>query len=102
MSVIFSSIIFYFQLLENKGILRRVYTQNIDALEFLAGLEEDKVVEAHGTFQRSYCVDCKQGYFLCLYSKLFLNAREDLMLKMKRILKRFKVKNETYLKEIKC
>ena len=27
-----------------KGILRRVYTQNIDALEFQAGLPEEKVV----------------------------------------------------------
>ena len=47
-----------------KGILRRVYTQNIDALEFLAGLPEEKVVEAHGTFQRSYCTRCRRNYDL--------------------------------------
>ena len=45
-------------------LLRRVYTQNIDALEFLSGLPEDKVVEAHGTFQRSYCTACKRSYDL--------------------------------------
>lgn len=44
-----------FKLLQDKGSLLRVYTQNIDALEFLTGLPEEKVVEAHGTFQRSYC-----------------------------------------------
>ena len=47
-----------------KGILRRVYTQNIDALEFLAGLPEEKVVEAHGTFQRSYCTKCRKNFDL--------------------------------------
>ncbi len=54
----------FFKLLDQQGILRRVYTQNIDALEFLTGLDEDKVTEAHGTFQRSYCVKCKKKYDL--------------------------------------
>jgi len=54
----------FFTLLHKKGILRRVYTQNIDALEFLAGLPEDKVVEAHGTFQRSYCTKCHKNFDL--------------------------------------
>ena len=45
-------------------LLRRVYTQNIDALEFLSGLPDEKVVEAHGTFQRSYCTACKRSYDL--------------------------------------
>ena len=55
----------YFVLLhKQKGLLRRVYTQNIDALEFLAGLPEEKVVEAHGTFQRSYCTKCRKNFDL--------------------------------------
>ena len=45
-------------------MLLRVYTQNIDAIEFLAGLPPDKVVEAHGTFQRSYCTACHKNYSL--------------------------------------
>ena len=45
----------FFTLLKQKGMLQRVYTQNIDALEFLAGLTHDDVIEAHGSFQRSYC-----------------------------------------------
>merc|ERR1719495_738523 len=32
----------FFALLHKKGILRRVYTQNIDALETLGGLPEEK------------------------------------------------------------
>jgi len=54
----------FFKLLHDRGVLRRVYTQNIDALEFLAGLPEEKVIEAHGTFQRSYCVKCRKAYDL--------------------------------------
>jgi len=54
----------FYKLLDNKGILTRVYTQNIDALEFLPGLAAEKVVEAHGTFHRSYCTKCKKTYTL--------------------------------------
>ena len=54
----------FFTLLHQKGLLRRVFTQNIDALEFLGGLPEEKVVEAHGTFQRSYCTKCRRNYDL--------------------------------------
>ena len=35
----------FFKLLDNKGILTRVFTQNIDALEFLPHLDPEKVVE---------------------------------------------------------
>jgi len=54
----------FFSLLNQKGILRRVYTQNIDALEYLAGVPEDKIVEAHGSFQNSYCTKCEKTYDL--------------------------------------
>ena len=33
----------FFKLLETKGLLQRVYTQNIDAIEFLAGLPAEIV-----------------------------------------------------------
>lgn len=54
----------FFSLLHQKGLLRRIYTQNIDALEYLAGVPEDKIVEAHGSFQTSYCTSCKKTYDL--------------------------------------
>lgn len=54
----------FFALLHNKGILRRVYTQNIDALENLGGVPEDKIVEAHGTFREAYCTSCQETYDL--------------------------------------
>mmetsp|Transcript_32583 Transcript_32583/g.103832 ORF Transcript_32583/g.103832 Transcript_32583/m.103832 type:complete len:253 (+) Transcript_32583:889-1647(+) len=45
-------------LLEEKGVLRRVLTQNIDSLEHVAGLPADKVVAAHGNFNSSHCIEC--------------------------------------------
>ena len=52
----------FFTLLHNKNILHRIYTQNIDALEHIAGVPEEKIIEAHGTFHRCYCTKCNAAY----------------------------------------
>lgn len=52
---------YFFRLLHEKGKLLRVFTQNIDTLERLAGLPEDKIVEAHGSFASSRCIRCKKS-----------------------------------------
>ena len=52
----------FFTLLHNKNILHRIYTQNIDALEHIAGVPEEKIIEAHGTFHRCYCTKCNEPY----------------------------------------
>lgn len=44
------------------GLLLRHYTQNIDTLERGAGIPADKLVEAHGTFYTSHCIDCRKEY----------------------------------------
>lgn len=44
------------------GLLLRHYTQNIDTLERGAGIPEDKLVEAHGTFYTSHCLECRKEY----------------------------------------
>ena len=36
--------------------LLRLFTQNIDGLELLAGLPQDKMVFAHGTFSSASCI----------------------------------------------
>lgn len=54
----------FFNLLHQKGLLKRIYTQNIDALEFLAGVPAEKIIEAHGSFQTAYCTQCKHDYDL--------------------------------------
>uniref|UniRef100_A0A4V0Y8M3 Putative sirtuin 5 n=1 Tax=Rhodnius prolixus TaxID=13249 RepID=A0A4V0Y8M3_RHOPR len=55
---------YFLKLLQEKGLLLRHYTQNIDNLERTAGLPEEKLIEAHGTFYRSHCVNCKRQYTL--------------------------------------
>jgi len=49
---------FFAKLLADKGCLLRCYTQNIDGLEILAGVEPELLVQAHGGFQNSHCIDC--------------------------------------------
>ncbi|XP_030845121.1 NAD-dependent protein deacetylase sirtuin-3 [Strongylocentrotus purpuratus] len=51
---------YFVRMLYEKGLLLRMYTQNIDGLERLAGIPGDKLVEAHGTFTRCTCTKC--GY----------------------------------------
>jgi NAD-dependent SIR2 family protein deacetylase len=52
----------FIALLEQKGILLRNYTQNIDGLEILAGVSEDKLVECHGHFRTASCINCSSPY----------------------------------------
>ena len=53
---------FFIRLLSDKGLLFKAFTQNIDCLEREAGVPDDKVVEAHGSFARQSCVECKSAY----------------------------------------
>ncbi|XP_065715493.1 NAD-dependent protein deacetylase sirtuin-2 isoform X1 [Patagioenas fasciata] len=57
---------YFMRLLQDKGLLLRCYTQNIDALERVAGLLPERLVEAHGTFVTSRCLSatCGQRYGL--------------------------------------
>lgn len=36
--------------------------QNIDTLESMAGLDPDKLVEAHGSFSKCHCLKCREYY----------------------------------------
>jgi NAD-dependent SIR2 family protein deacetylase len=40
-------------------VLRRIFTQNIDTLEQVAGIDPSLVVEAHGSFATAHCIDCR-------------------------------------------
>jgi len=46
------------KVLERRGLLSRVITQNIDGLHSRAGLSEDAVLEAHGTARYAACSGC--------------------------------------------
>ncbi|XP_030632640.1 NAD-dependent protein deacetylase sirtuin-2 [Chanos chanos] len=57
---------YFIKMLKDKGLLKRCYSQNIDTLERVAGLEGDDLIEAHGTFHTSHCVSflCRKEYNL--------------------------------------
>lgn len=47
--------------IQDAGLLKRVYTQNIDTLERLAGVDEKYMIEAHGSFAKNFCIECKHS-----------------------------------------
>jgi NAD-dependent deacetylase sirtuin 2 len=53
---------YFVKLLEDKGLLLRNYTQNIDTLERSTGISPDKLIEAHGSFGDASCIDCEEKY----------------------------------------
>lgn len=54
------------RLIQDKNLMLRAYTQNIDSLERIAGISADKLVEAHGSFHTGHCMnkECRKEYSL--------------------------------------
>ncbi|CAN8100173.1 unnamed protein product [Discula destructiva] len=52
----------FITLLAKKGLLSKLYTQNIDCLERQAGVPDELIVEAHGSFATQRCIDCKTPF----------------------------------------
>uniref|UniRef100_L2FS49 Nad-dependent deacetylase sirtuin-2 n=1 Tax=Colletotrichum fructicola (strain Nara gc5) TaxID=1213859 RepID=L2FS49_COLFN len=48
----------FIALLAKKGLLQMNFTQNIDCLERRAGVPDDKIIEAHGSFATQRCIEC--------------------------------------------
>lgn len=55
---------YFIKHLSDKGKLLRHYTQNIDGLGRKAGVPEDKLIEAHGSFGKAHCLSrgCNKEY----------------------------------------
>jgi len=47
------------QLCEDKNLLKRLYTQNIDGLDYQTNVPKDKIIGVHGTLARIQCEFCK-------------------------------------------
>ncbi|KAJ7780732.1 class I sirtuins SIR2 family protein [Mycena maculata] len=52
----------FIRLLERHRLLHTCFTQNIDTLERRAGVPDDKIIEAHGSFASQHCIDCRASY----------------------------------------
>ncbi|KAJ1972893.1 NAD-dependent protein deacetylase sirtuin-2, partial [Dimargaris xerosporica] len=55
---------YFVRLLAEKKRLLRNFTQNIDTLERVAGIDPELLVEAHGSFHTAHCTrhECRQEY----------------------------------------
>jgi len=51
---------YFVRILQDQGKLLRHFTQNIDGLELLAGVREENIVAAHGSFSTASCIYCKR------------------------------------------
>jgi NAD-dependent SIR2 family protein deacetylase len=50
----------FLAMMRDRRLVRRVFTQNIDSLERLAGLDADSIVAAHGNFDTATCIRTKK------------------------------------------
>nr|CAG4709546.1 unnamed protein product [Naegleria fowleri] len=55
---------YFIRLLEKKGKLLRLYTQNIDGLEAKSGVSDDVLVNCHGMYDTAHCTKCRKKYTL--------------------------------------
>jgi len=53
---------YFIRMLAEHGLLLRNFTQNIDTLEMIAGIPQDKVIYSHGSFSKSHCSECGKEY----------------------------------------
>lgn len=65
------------KLFQDKEQLKRVYTQNIDTLERLAGVKDEFIVEAHGSFAKNHCIDCNEEMSALEFKKHIFNEDVD-------------------------
>nr|XP_015207345.1 PREDICTED: NAD-dependent protein deacetylase sirtuin-3-like isoform X1 [Lepisosteus oculatus] len=66
---------YFVRMLHEKGLLLRMYTQNIDGLERISGIPEEKLVEAHGTFSSASCHLCYTKFPVTEAKKLILSNK---------------------------
>ena len=51
----------FIKLLDDKGLLFKCMTQNIDNLEEKSGIRMEKVLQAHGSNRGAHCATCRKG-----------------------------------------
>lgn len=52
----------FIKLLHTKSLLLKHFTQNIDCLDREAGVPGSHIIEAHGSFARQSCIECKASF----------------------------------------
>lgn len=49
----------FLRLLQDKGKLLTLYTQNVDGIDLTAGIRSDRLVQLHGSFDTATCISCE-------------------------------------------
>ena len=62
------------KMLQTRGLLLRMYTQNIDGLEKKCGISSSKLVEAHGTLDSASCCKCFASHSSAWTQKMILDG----------------------------
>ena len=62
--------------LHDRGVLRRCFTQNIDSLEKMAHLPAEKIVAAHGNFDRCSCIETGESVAVDEVRAAIVHGRE--------------------------
>ncbi|KAF4660212.1 NAD-dependent protein deacetylase sirtuin-2 [Perkinsus olseni] len=68
---------YFVKLLEKKRMLLRLYTQNIDGLEYGCGIDPERAAFWHGSFSDCHCVDCSRQHDIRWYRARVLEANKD-------------------------
>ncbi|KAF2172271.1 hypothetical protein M409DRAFT_17505 [Zasmidium cellare ATCC 36951] len=71
----------FIRLLQDKDRLQTNYTQNIDNLEALAGIDENRLIQCHGSFATATCRKCK---FKVKGTEIFDDIRAERIARCKR------------------
>ncbi len=75
---------YFVKLLEEKGVLLRAFTQNIDTLERVAGISSEVVVEAHGSFSDASCIDCFAPFEMSEIERLLFSEKTESAIQVPR------------------
>jgi len=65
---------YFIRLFQEKKILMRNYTQNIDGLEKYAGLKSELLIQAHGGTESAHCIKCNEEIPLSKMNKAISEA----------------------------
>lgn len=71
-------------MLEEKNVLLRHYTQNIDTLERVADISDKKLIEAHGSFYGNHCIKCRKAYDMAFVKGTYIHINYNFNLMFNR------------------
>jgi NAD-dependent deacetylase sirtuin 2 len=67
----------FLRMLNARGLLLRVLTENVDSLEVIAGVPKEKVCHVNGHFYNAACINCRVGATADEMDQVRQSVRED-------------------------